>query len=404
MKRSLLIAALFATGWLGWHVQVFAQQTPYTILISFDGFRWDYIERGHSPNLQKLRDEGVGALSLQPVFPSKTFPNHFTIVTGMYTENHGLLANNFNDPFSGERYSLRDQQAVQEARWYLGEAFWETAERQGIICASYFWPGSEMNLPYRRSTYFHEYQHERPYEQRVQGVLDWLQLPEAQRPRFITLYFDIVDGAGHRYGPEAPETNRAIARVDSMLGLLIDGLERIGLREQTNIIVVSDHGMTDIDASRSVFVDAILGEIESDIEDRGPLMLLTQKNATVDETYQRLQKSATYYSVYTRETMPENFHFSQHPFIPPIVLVADLGWSLTTPEREVRGKGHHGYDHNHLDMHGIFYASGPSFRTGYRTGTILNIDIYPLLCAIYGIVPRQNIDGRLERIGFLMEK
>lgn len=381
-----------------------AQEKPYTILISFDGFRWDYIERGFSPNLTKLRDEGVGALSLKPVFPSKTFPNHFSIVTGQYVENHGLIANNFNDPFTGERYSLRDQKAVQEARWYLGEAFWETAERQGIICASYFWPGSEMNLPYRRATYFHHYEHERPYEQRVQGVLNWLQLPESQRPHFITLYFDVVDGAGHKFGPEGWETNQAIARVDSMLGFLVAGLEKIGLKEQTNIIVISDHGMTAIDSTRSVNIEQILGGIECEIEDRGPLMLLKPINESLEKTYRILKQVETHYRVYTKTTMPKDFHFSKHPFIPPILLVADIGWSLVTDSLKVWGKGHHGYDHNHLDMHGIFYAAGPSFKKGYRTGTLLNIDIYPLLCEIYGIIPRQNIDGRLERIEFVLQR
>lgn len=387
-----------------WYSPIMAQGSPYTILISFDGFRWDYLERGHSPHLQKLADEGVRTLSLKPVFPSKTFPNHFTIVSGLYSEGHGLLANNFNDPFSGERYSLRDQQAVQEAKWYLGEAFWETAERQGITCASYFWPGSEMNLPYRRASYFHHYEHERPYETRVQGVLEWLQLPEPERPRFITLYFDAVDGAGHRFGPDAPETDRAIARVDSMLGLLIAGLERNGLREQTNIIVVSDHGMTSIDAARTIWVDDLLGDFDCKIEDRGPLMLLTPQNASSEEVYQVLKESENRFRVYTKQSMPENFHFAKHPFIPPILLLADLGWSLATRDRPVRGKGHHGYDPNHLDMHGIFYATGPSFRKSYRTGSLHSIDIYPLLCAIYEIEPRLNIDGRIEHIEFLLAK
>jgi predicted AlkP superfamily pyrophosphatase or phosphodiesterase len=381
-----------------------AREKPYTILISFDGFRWDYIERGFSPNLAKLRDEGVGALSLKPVYPSKTFPNHYSIITGQYTDSHGLIANNFNDPFTGERYSLRDPKAVQEARWYLGEAFWETAERQGIICASYFWPGSEMNLDYRRATYFQRYEHERPYEQRVQGVLDWLQLPESKRPLFISLYFDAVDGAGHRFGPEAKETNRAIARVDSMLGLLVDGLQKIGLKQKTNLIVVSDHGMTAIDPARSVNIEAILGDIKCEIEDRGPLMLLRPVNASIERTYRVLKKAEKYYRVYAKKTMPKDFHFSEHPFIPPILLVADLGWSLVTNSKKVRGKGHHGYDHNQLDMHGMFYAAGPSFKKGYRTGTLMNIDIYPLLCEIYEIFPRQNIDGRLERIEAVLQR
>lgn len=402
--RSALFIRLCCLLLLAFAIELPAQEKPYVILISFDGFRWDYIDRGDSPNLAKLREHGASALSLKPVFPSKTFPNHYSIVTGMYAENHGLIANHFQNPFTGERYTLRNEKAVQEAKWYLGEAIWETAERQGIICASYFWPGSEMNLPYRRATYFEHYEHERPYEKRVQGVLDWLQLPEARRPHFVTLYFDAVDGAGHEYGPDAPQTHAAVARVDSMLGLLMQGLARLGLRDKTNLIVVSDHGMTEISPKRSIDVDTLLGDFACEIEGWGPLMMMTPRNASIEEVYARLHKNARHFHVYTRENRPANYHFSKHPFIPPLLLVADVGWMLVRKGKSFHLKGQHGYDPNHLDMHGIFVASGPAFKKGYRTGTLWNIDIYPLLCEILHIMPRQNIDGRMERIESILAR
>lgn len=395
VARITAIACLWMIGLVS---ALFPQDKPYVILISFDGFRWDYIERGATPHLAALRDQGASAISLKPVFPTKTFPNHYSLVTGQYAENHGLIANNFTDPFSGERYSLRDPQAVQQARWYLGEAFWETAERQGITSACYFWPGSEMNLPYRRATYFEHYEHTRPYENRVQGILDWLALPEPERPHFITLYLDAVDGAGHEFGPDAPETDRAIARVDSMLGLLLRGLQTLGLRERTNLIIVSDHGMTAIDPERRIDVTPLLGDLECDIEDWGPLMLVTPRHADVDTVYRRLKQHARNFNVYTKHTMPTDFHYARHPFIPPLVLVAEVGWMLVQNNRSFRLRGQHGYDPNHLDMHGVFVASGPAFKKGYRTGTLWAIDLYPLLCRLFDILPRQNIDGELERI------
>ena len=235
-----------------------AQETPYVILISFDGFRWDYPSRGITPNFDEIRENGVAAVSLEPVYPSKTFPNHLSIITGMYPENHGIILNEFSDPFSGARYRMSDTTAIRDGKWYLGEAFWETAERQGITTASYFWPGSELHDPARRPTYRELYEHNRPYEERIAGVLRWLQLPPAERPHFITLYFHETDTQGHNFGPDAPETNQAIQRLDSMLGLLIEGLEKIGMRAQTNLIVVSDHGMTAVNTEKIVNIEKIL--------------------------------------------------------------------------------------------------------------------------------------------------
>ncbi|MCB0739886.1 MAG: alkaline phosphatase family protein, partial [Chitinophagaceae bacterium] len=182
MKKIFLLAVVFifitnATS---------AQSQPYVILISFDGFRWDYPDRGLSPNIELMKENGVAASSLRPCFPSKTFPNHYAIVTGMYPENNGLIANSMYDPYHHRKYALSDSVAVKDGRWYLGEAFWETAERNGITTASYFWPGSEMNPAYRRPTYFEHYDHAKPLQDRVEGIIHWLTLPPNQRPHFLT--------------------------------------------------------------------------------------------------------------------------------------------------------------------------------------------------------------------------
>ena len=172
---------------------------PYTILISFDGFRWDYAERGFTPNLNKLAEEGVSALSLRPCFPTKTYPNHYSIITGCYIEKHGIIANNFSDPLTGEKYSLSDRASVQNDKWYKAKAFWELAEENGIKSASYFFPGSELDNPKRRPSYFHHYDHNLPYQARIDGVIDWLKLPINERPKFITLYLHETDSFGHKY-------------------------------------------------------------------------------------------------------------------------------------------------------------------------------------------------------------
>ncbi len=381
-----------------------ASEKPYVILISFDGFRWDYIDRGLSPNLESVRNNGVSAISLRPAFPSKTFPNHQSIITGMYIENHGIIANTFRDPVNNTIYRMGDTNAVRDSRWYLGEAFWETAERNGITTASYFWPGSEMILDHRRPTYFHHYEHNRPYEKRVEGVVEWLKLPLNERPHFITLYFDDTDTQGHRHGTSSDEVNNAIKRLDGMIGLLFNKLDDIKMRDSVNIIIVSDHGMTDISKERTINIEKILEGMDCKFFDSGPFMTVDITKDNLEEVYQLLKKNENRYKVYKKKEMPDYFHYKNHPFIGELLLIADMGWAvITNRQSDYSSLGNHGYDNNHIDMHGIFLAIGPDFKSGYRTGTLWNIDIYPLLCRIFNISPRSNIDGKSERIEFILK-
>ncbi len=398
----LIIAAISTNLWSQENIK------PYVILISFDGFRWDYVNKGITPNLKKMEMNGVSALSLRPVFPSKTFPNHYSIITGLYPENHGIIHNDFYDLFSQERYKVGDEKSVRNAKWYTGEAFWETAERQGITTASYFWPGSEVKLSYRHPTYVEYYEHDRPYEQRIEGVLNWLKLPPQERPHFITLYFDATDTYGHKHGPDSEENAVAIRRLDDMLGLLFQKLEEIQLADKTNVIVVSDHGMTVVDSRRIIDIKKILHGFEFTLQGNGPIMMIDCAEPDISKIYQALKRNEKDYTAYLKSDVPDYYHFSNHPFITPIVVIADVGASLMKGTREnlyfkFLSKGNHGYDNHHLDMHGIFIATGPVFKKGYRTGTLWNIDVYPLLCKIFNITPRGNIDGKLERIGFILK-
>lgn len=406
MKRSTLLIIFLLNLFLvpSW---VFSQSKPYLILVSFDAFRWDYPGRGLTPTLDYIKANGVSALSLRPSFPSKTFPNHLSIITGMYPEHHGIIHNDFENPFSGEKYATSDTSAVRNGKWYLGEAFWETAERQGIRTASYFWPGSELSLPYRRPSYFETYEHKRPYSDRIEGVINWLKLPYKERPHFITLYMSETDDQGHRFGPDAPQTNRAIKQLDSLAGVLLKRIKDISMADSVNVIFLSDHGMTGISTDRMINIEEIAGP-GNIIQGNGPVMMVEPENGSIQKTYEKLKSAKAHFMVYTRKDMPEYFHFDDNPFIYSIIIVADPGWSLVDNKSKsamlkYNSKGNHGYDNNYMDMHGIFYAIGPAFRNGYSTGTLWNIDIYPLLCRIFDIFPRQNIDGRLERIGFILK-
>ncbi len=405
--KKLLLFSLFIFVILS---NSFAQSQPYVLLVSFDGFRWDYLNRGLTPNLNEIANNGVRALALKPVFPSKTFPNHLSIITGMYPENHGIIANHFENPFTGEVYKVaKNSKSVKQSKWYLGEAFWTTAKRNNIITASYFWPGSELELDYRRPDYYKPYEHNKPYIARIDGVIDWLQLPQAERPHFITLYFHETDSYGHGYGPNSSEVNKAISLLDSMTGYLTSKLKEIGMIDSVNIIFVSDHGMTEISTEKTVNIEKILNGFKYKMGGEKPFVMIDPENKNdIELIYQTLKKHDNHFKVYKKEDLPEYFHYSRHPFISPIILIADLGWSLVNDKwlerfKRNKSKGNHGYANYEMDMHGIFIASGPAFKKGLKTGTLQNIDIYPLLCKIFNIQPRSNIDGKLERIGFILK-
>ena len=387
-------------------ILISAQKNSYVVLVSFDGFRWDYLNRDITPNLEKVRNEGVSALSLRPTFPSKTFPNHLSIITGMYPVNHGIISNTINDPVRDRIYKLSDSNEVRDPYWYQGEAFWETAERNGIKTASFYWPGSEVTLGYRRPSYYINYKHSFPYESRIEGVIDWLKLPSTERPHFITLYMHETDDFGHHFGPNHAEINKAIKRLDDMAGLLFEKLEDVGMKDSVNIIFVSDHGMTEVTTTKFINIEKILSNYKCRFEDEGPILQVYPESSDLHEVYQLLKSSEKNFKVYLKEDLPEHYHYKTHRLIAPIICLADMGWTLHSnriPRWKTDSGGNHGYDNNHLDMHGIFLATGPNFKSGYQTGTLWNIDIYPLLCKIFNIYPRSNIDGKAERIEFILK-
>ena len=387
---------------------IYAQTTPYVILVSFDGFRWDYLNRNITPNLDEVIQDGVRASLLRPISPSKTFPNHYSIISGMYAENHGIIFNSFEDTHTCDYYRIGDTSAVRNPKWYKGEAFWETAENNGITTASYFWPGSEMNDAKRRPKYFKRYQHNEPYKNRIDGVINWLQLPHKDRPHFITLYFHDTDTYGHDFGPNSPEIDQSIQRLDSLVGYMNQKLINIGMADSVNIIYVSDHGMTEIDTSRIINIEKILNGFNYKFGGIKTLAMIEPQENHYDSVLTLLKRNEFHYTVYRKEQLPDYYHFRNDDNIFPIILSADLGWSLVNDNQlskmnKYGNKGNHGYDKDYINMHGIFLAKGPNFKTNYQTGTVWNIDINPLLCKIFNIYPNPKIDGKLERIEFLLK-
>ncbi len=401
LRKIFILIALLS-------VIITAQPKPYVLLVSFDGFRWDYVNRNITPNLDMVIKNGVRASSLRPIFPSKTFPNHISIITGMYAENHGIIFNKFEDVDTKEVYQLSDKDAVRNPKWYKGEAFWETAKKNNIVTASFYWPGSELYDVNRRPTYYKKYMHNFPYKKRIDGVIDWLKLPQSKRPHFITLYFHDTDTYGHKYGPNSHEINISIKRLDSLVGYLNNELSKIRMKDSINIIFVSDHGMTEISDKKIVSIKNILYGLNYKFGGIKPLAMIEPNEKDFELIYEKLKRNQQHFKLYRKNDLPRYYHFNKNKNIYSLLLVANLGWSIindvqTVSISEHADKGNHGFDNNNMDMHGVFLATGPYFKSGYSVGTLWNIDVYPLLCKIFNIPPSPSIDGKLERIEFLLK-
>jgi predicted AlkP superfamily pyrophosphatase or phosphodiesterase len=376
----------------------------HVVLISLDGFRADYMTRPAAKHLRAIATRGVRAERMIPVFPSKTFPNHYSVVTGLTAEQHGIVANAMRDSVLG-RFTTRDTIAQSESRWWGGEPIWVTAERQGIHAASVSWPGSEAAIKGVRPTWWQRYWHEEPAASKIGKVLQFLQLPADSAPGIITLYFHDVDTDSHDYGPDSPETDAAIARVDSAVGALDDGIARMGLRDQVTLIVVSDHGMTPVSGDRQIVLDDYIDLTTIDVIDWSPVGAIVPRDGDVERVYRALQGKHPHLQVYKKGDVPARWHFNDNPRITPIVLVADEGWSITSREslrrRAERGitqwGGAHGYDPALPSMGALFIAAGPGIAQGKVVAPFQNVHVYSLMTHLLGLTPAPT-SGSLDSV------
>jgi predicted AlkP superfamily pyrophosphatase or phosphodiesterase len=370
------------------------------ILISIDGWRWDYHTRSRVSNVRSLMARGVRAEGLVPSFPSKTFPNHYTLVTGLYPEHHGVVGNAMRDPRTGRVFTMGKREEVSDPMWWEGEPIWTTVQRAGGKAAAMFWPGSEAAINGVRPSYWMPYDHDLAKDARVDRVLAWLDLAAAERPSLVTLYFSDVDGAGHSFGPDSPELVRALEAVDASLGRLLRGLDQRGLGDSVNIILTSDHGMAETSRQRVVLIDDFVTPADGEIVDLNPTLGLWPRAGREEAVYRKLAVAHPRLSVYRRANTPEHWHYRDHERIPPIVGVADEGWSLMRRAsvtdafaRSVRRVGgNHGYDPHVKTMHGLFVAAGPAFRANVVVPPFENVNVYALMCRVLGVEPARN-DG-----------
>ena len=375
------------------------------VLVSLDAFRWDYLDRPEARNLRALAARGVRAEWMVPSFPSLTFPNHYTLVTGLYPEHHGIVANTMRDSLLG-MFRISDSVAVTDARWWGGEPIWGTAVRQGRQAGAVFWPGSEAAIGGIRPSRWMKFNDSYSNSARVDSVLAWLTLPAGQAMSLVTLYYSDVDHAGHAAGPATPAVDSAIARVDSMVGRLVEGLKARGLADRVNVIVVADHGMTPLSRDRAIFLDDYISMDDVEVVDWSPLGAIRPKPGKLEEVYAKLKSANPHLAVYRKSEVPARFHYNNNSRITPLVLIADDQWAITTRARFAArppNGGAHGYDNQLISMGAMFVAAGPAFQSGLTVKPFQNIHVYDLLCNILGLKPAPN-DGSMDSTRVMLRK
>ncbi len=385
---------------------------PTVILISIDGFRADYLEKYKPKYLNKLAKSGTRARWMTPSFPSKTFPNHYTIATGLLPAHHGIVANNIYDPEFDAVFGLGKREEVQNKRWWGGEPIWVTAEKQGQRAAAFFFPGTETPIGGTLPSIWKSYDGEITNETRVDTLLTWFDLPVGQRPTMITAYFSDVDDAGHRYSPNSPKTRESVKYVDQMIGRLLSGLKKRKIRDDVNIILVSDHGMTSVPGKNMIVLDELFDTSEAErVFWVGEIIQIFPKPGMEDSIYNSIKAELPETAkVYKKNEIPERYKYRDNPRIAPILVLPDEGWILTTRERYEKAKkegklesisGSHGYDNELVSMRALFVGHGPAFKKKYIAEPFQNTEVYNLMCRILNLKPAPN-DGNIDSVSGML--
>jgi predicted AlkP superfamily pyrophosphatase or phosphodiesterase len=368
---------------------------PYVILISADGFRYDYAEKYNAANLLRLRSSGVKAKSMIPVYPSVTFPNHYSIATGLYPAHHGLVYNQFYDRSRKAGYSIGNRKTVEDGTWYGGTPLWVLAEQQGMLSASYYFVGTEAAIQQTYPTYWYRFGENTEISYRINKVIDWLKLPEDIRPHFITFYISNTDHDGHMFGPDAPQTEAAVQFVDKAIGSLAEKVNALGL--PVNFIFLSDHGMAAVDTVSRINIATMIDTSLFIMRGGGTsLHLYAKDTAHIQPTYESLKMKEKFFTAYLREEIPAKWHYTKADdlfnrigdiFIAPQYPKVLSGYSNRI------NPGAHGFDPAIKKMHATFYAWGPQIKKGLTIPSFENIHVYPLICQLLGLIYTKEIDG-----------
>ncbi|XP_029379239.1 bis(5'-adenosyl)-triphosphatase enpp4 isoform X2 [Echeneis naucrates] len=365
------------------------------LLVSLDGFRADYLQRFPMPNLQLLYRQGVLVEQLTNVFITKTFPNHYSLVTGLYAESHGILASNMYDPVSHKHFHVSND--TDPMWWSEAQPLWLTALDYGYKTATMMWPGSDVIIGNRTATHFSPYNSHVTFQQRLANVTNWILGNDKQGAMFAALYWEEPDRSGHLYGPDNKEAmGEALKAVDENIGLLVSELKQTGLWGRINVLVTSDHGMAQCSAERLIRLDDCLHRDNYTLVDLTPVAALIP-NHDPTAVFDLLNKCHAHMTAYLKKAIPERLHYQNNKRIQPIILLADEGWTIVQGKTDKLPRlGDHGYDNSLPSMHPFLAATGPSFRQGYQVSSLQSVDIYPLMCHLLSVQPRPN-NGTLTR-------
>jgi len=371
---------------------------PYVVLVSLDGFRWDYAKHFKVPNLNAIAKAGVHAKSMKPSYPTKTFPNHYSIVTGLYPDHHGIINNSFYDPLLQKTFSLSSA-AKNDAQFYGGNPIWNVAEQQGVKTASFYWPGSDTGE--KSPSIYRKYDDTVSYSARINTVINWLNLPEKERPHLITLYFDEPDHTGHAFGPLSVENGKMVTKMDSIVGVLVRKLDALPIGNRINLMVVSDHGMANISDTKKVAVlDYLKPNWLGYQQIVNPVMSIQAKAGCKDSIAQVLKKMH-HIKFWAVRDLPKRLHYGSNARVLDFVIEAKKNYSLVSSKNQKIMGGTHGYDNCNKDMHAIFYAKGPNFKVGEKIGTFQNVSVYPLIATILDLKIKK-VDGSLQEVEQLL--
>ncbi|AZB23542.1 alkaline phosphatase family protein [Chryseobacterium bernardetii] len=387
-----------------------AQSKPYVIMISTDGFRYDYAKKYNAENLLKLSDSGVKAEAMIPSYPSITFPNHWSLITGLYPSHHGLIDNFFYDYKRKENYAMSNKKNAEDGSWYGGIPLWGLAEKQGMVSASLMWVGSASDAGGMRPTYYYPYHEKFTPSEKVEKVVNWLKLPEDKRPHFISLYFPEVDGSGHHFGPDTKETEAAVHLIDQAIGDLVQKVNDLGLKN-VNFVFVSDHGMIKVDGGTPLEIPALLFDKNRfDFYNSQTLLRVYVKNPDeVKKVYKELKAQKTDdYEVYLDKKLPKYLHFAtrddKYNRIGQILLLPKAP-KIFLEKGKKTSVGKHGYNPKAVpEMKATFYAWGPEFKNNMEIGEFTNINVYPLVAEVLGLKIEQPIDGKLKILGKILKE
>ena len=373
-----------------------ASEPAPLLLISIDALRADYLGKGDTPHLDRLARQGVRAEWMNPSYPALTFPNHFTLVTGLRPDRHGVVHNTMREEGLGD-FRVADLAAVGDGRWWRAEPIWVSAEKAGLPTAIWAWPGGAAQIDGVSPTRWKPYDESVPAAQRADEVARWLLEPAATRPRFAALYLEMVDGAGHEYGPQAPQTRQTVRQADAAVGRLIDALASKGLLDRMNVIVVSDHGMAAVPPGQVVAVEDMVPVEDAVVVSIGQSIGIAPRAGRTEAAEKRLLGRHNHYQCWRKSELPARWHYGRNARVPPIVCQMDEGWDAIPAagmaKRALAGtRGSHGYDPALPSMRASFIAHGPAFRKGAVIAPFDNVDVYPLMARLLGIPAHEN-DG-----------